>query len=78
MVGPAMYTPLTKAQMGWFSNQGKQCGELEMDLFRCASRVGQYRLYVDCKHEYEDFIECMTRQKQVLLLVLMYTYSFFF
>lgn len=65
MATPAIYTPITKAQMGWFSNQGKPCGDLEMDFYRCASRVGQRRSMVDCEKEFADFQECMFRRKQV-------------
>ncbi|XP_076462366.1 NADH dehydrogenase [ubiquinone] iron-sulfur protein 5-like [Babylonia areolata] len=61
---PAMYTPFTKAQASWFSNQGKRCGDLEMDYYRCASRVGLNRSHFDCYKEYNDYLECMFRTKQ--------------
>lgn len=65
MASPVIYTPITRAQLGWFTHQNKKCGEQEMDYYRCASRVGQVRAMVDCVQEYEDFNECVFHNKQV-------------
>uniref|UniRef100_A0A0L8I7D3 Uncharacterized protein n=1 Tax=Octopus bimaculoides TaxID=37653 RepID=A0A0L8I7D3_OCTBM len=64
---PLFYNPLTKMSEHWFTHQFTQCGELELDFYRCVSRVGYGRFHLnkECSMEFEDFKECAGKIKQV-------------
>ncbi|XP_064606627.1 NADH dehydrogenase [ubiquinone] iron-sulfur protein 5-like [Liolophura sinensis] len=69
--GPVIHSPLTKVTDHWITHQWTACGEMEMDYYRCASRVGAARAVVDCKLEKEDYKECVTKKKQIQRYVLL-------
>ncbi|XP_046332271.1 uncharacterized protein [Haliotis cracherodii] len=71
MAVPVFYTPLTKAQLGFFSHQKGPCANFEMDFFRCASRVGQTNSVTVCHKELDDFAECTMKKKEFERYVIM-------
>ena len=45
------------------------CKDLELDLVRCAARVGQDMVETRCGKYLDDFIECVYRKKSVSDLI---------
>ncbi|XP_047461170.1 NADH dehydrogenase [ubiquinone] iron-sulfur protein 5 [Mugil cephalus] len=44
-------------------NQAARCHVFEKEWIECSHGIGQTRAKKECKLEYEDFYECMHRQK---------------
>ncbi|GAB1609954.1 hypothetical protein Ahia01_001281300 [Argonauta hians] len=63
---PFFYNPLTKMSEHWFHYQLTPCGDLELDFYRCVSRVGynRFQLNNECSLEFADFKECVGNTKQ--------------
>ncbi|CAD5113358.1 unnamed protein product [Dimorphilus gyrociliatus] len=63
--GPFIYTPLTKIVEHWFTYQFGPCADLELDYYRCASRVGEKQVDTKCRKMFEDLRECVFRTKTI-------------
>ncbi|XP_052093104.1 uncharacterized protein LOC127729366 [Mytilus californianus] len=60
---PLFYSPLTPVTAQWYHNQrNEKCADIELDYFRCASRVGLRNVQTgkECLAEFEDFKECIS------------------
>ncbi|ESO13143.1 hypothetical protein HELRODRAFT_159767 [Helobdella robusta] len=62
---PFIETPYTKVSAHWMTWQRSPCADYEYDWSLCASRVGVKEGMKVCKELFEDFNECIFRNKSI-------------